>query len=151
MEKAKGGEQYHSTTTTAAEVLPTITDMGLTHKQSSKYQQLFDVPEEEFTGELAKLNGAHKPQRLKPICVAKTCNDPCWAHSVGLKRGLGSCWGRRNLEYQTLITMRFRILKCDQTSAFYPVALTVSLMKNGESHDERSCHCYTNWRRPEKT
>jgi len=38
MEKNKGG--WQSCSTTAIEQVPTITEMGLTHNQSSKYQQL---------------------------------------------------------------------------------------------------------------
>jgi len=61
MEKAKGGQPYqNSTSTPAAEVEKTIPDMGLTHKQSANWQQLADVPEEEFTDELAKLDGTKK-------------------------------------------------------------------------------------------
>ena len=57
MEKAKGGEQYHRTPATVAEVRKTIPALGLTHKQSSKYQQLAKVPEAEFEAALA-IDGA---------------------------------------------------------------------------------------------
>lgn len=39
---------------------PTLADIGLTKNQSSKYQQISKVPEDEFEKELAKLDGTNK-------------------------------------------------------------------------------------------
>lgn len=50
MEKAKGGRP--SKTSTAREEV-SVTDLGITHKQSAKWQQLAEVPEEEFEAALA--------------------------------------------------------------------------------------------------
>lgn len=48
-EKAKGGEQYHrSSSATSAQPLPTLTEIRITKDQSSKWQQLANVPEDEF-------------------------------------------------------------------------------------------------------
>ncbi len=46
MEKNKGHRFAGSTV--VSEPVPTIPEMGLTHKQSSKFQQLASVPEDEF-------------------------------------------------------------------------------------------------------
>ena len=49
MEKAKGGEQYHSTPNTVSGVpSKTLSDLGVSYKQSSDWQKLADVAEEDF-------------------------------------------------------------------------------------------------------
>jgi hypothetical protein len=46
---AKGGEQYHSTPNTVS-VVPekTLSDIGVSYKQSSDWQKLADIPDEDF-------------------------------------------------------------------------------------------------------
>ena len=53
MEKAKGGQPYQSNGVTSREPEPTLNKMGLSKNQSSKFQQLANVPESEFEDALA--------------------------------------------------------------------------------------------------
>ncbi len=57
MEKAKGG-QPHQKKSTGNSVLPvrTLDDMGISKKESSRWQQEADVPEEEFVAYVAEAN-----------------------------------------------------------------------------------------------
>lgn len=59
LEKAKGGQPYQSNGTTSSEPPKTLSEMGLTKDQSSKFQQLARVPEDEF--ESSMNNPAAKP------------------------------------------------------------------------------------------
>lgn len=70
MDKAKGGRP--SKTPSHEEGVSTLKDMGITEKQSAKWQQLADVPEADFEAALADpkkpstrsiVNGSKKPER----------------------------------------------------------------------------------------
>ena len=94
-EKNKGG--WETCSDTKVEQVPTITDMGLTHKQSSKFQQLANVPESEFEealAETAAMPSAHGILKAhKTEAPPKRINRKClylWGKLVDLEKELFS-------------------------------------------------------------
>ena len=70
-ERAKGGEQYHKTPTgTVEEPVPTLSNLGITKKESSQAKFLADLPDEKFeeirTGK-ASIPDARREVRRKEI------------------------------------------------------------------------------------
>jgi hypothetical protein len=94
IDKAKGGEQYHgqSTGNTVVPVTPTLDDMGLSKNQSSKYQQLANVPEKEFEEALnaeGSIPSAHG--LLKSRNETKRIDKDClylWGRLVDIEKRL---------------------------------------------------------------
>jgi hypothetical protein len=58
MEKAKGGRPVKTPDTGAGVSDRTLSDLGVSHKQSATWQKMADMPDEEFE---AALNGPEKP------------------------------------------------------------------------------------------
>lgn len=91
-EKNKGAAQRSDT---EVERLQTITEMGLTHKQSSKFQQLANVPEDEFEAAL-NLDGTNPSANgilaaRKPQDETKRINEKClylWGRLVAIEKNL---------------------------------------------------------------
>lgn len=74
MEKAKGGEQYHrSSEATSAEPVKTLSEMGITKDQSSKWQALAKVDEKVFE-EAVSAPAKTDDGKRNPISTKKIIN-----------------------------------------------------------------------------
>ena len=96
-EKATGGQPYQSNGVTSSEPPPTLDDMGLSKNQSSKFQQLANVPEDEFEealSEPASMPSAHSILNArKPKEPPKRINKKClylWGQFVDIEKELFS-------------------------------------------------------------
>lgn len=93
MEKNKGGWESCSDTGVEQDAL-TIPEMGLTHKQSSKWQQLANVPEGEFEEaitETASAPSAHGILASRKKEKNKRINTDClylWGRLVAIEKNL---------------------------------------------------------------
>ena len=94
MEKAKGNQHINSATCHEGRE-QTIPEMGLTHKQSSKWQQLANVPEDEFEDALSETSAIPSAHAIlgarKPKEEPKRINEKClylWGRLIAIEKNL---------------------------------------------------------------
>jgi hypothetical protein len=106
-EEAKGGEQYHGQPTgNVAQPVPTLTDLGISKGQSSRWQQLANVPEAQFEAALA---APEKPSTTGIISQHKSAQEPMDPRALWL-------WGRlRDFEREGILDDSFAHLVSEMT------------------------------------